>query len=68
MTIKLEQYSLKLKQMDANAIRSEALKAVIGGIRKASNNHGLEMKEEEERSRKSGEINWKVKKKEVFKL
>ena len=54
MTLNIDQYSLNLKQMDANAIRSEALKAVIQGIRKARNNHGLEREEEEERRRKSG--------------
>lgn len=53
-TINIEQYSLNPKQRDANAIRSEAIKAVIQGMRKARNNNGLERKEEEERRRKSG--------------
>ena len=68
MTLNLEQYPINLKQIDADAIRSEALKAVIQGIRKARNNQGLERQGEEERRRKSGEINWKMKKREVFKV
>ena len=54
MTLNLEQYPINLKQIDADAIRSEALKAVIQGIRKARNNQGLERQGEEERRRKSG--------------
>lgn len=53
MTLNLEQSPLNRKQMDADAIRSEALKAVSLGIKKARNNQSLEREEEEERRRKN---------------